>query len=163
MEEIKPLTQSYPAIIRAVYSRCGLSQPLDINSGSERPEVKKFVGLWDTGAAITTITENVVKALGLTHKGFTRSYHAQGSSIAKVYKVAVYLPNGSVHETIDVMEGCLPGFDVLIGMDLISKGDLVITNRDGKTVFSFQTPSTHLYDFEKQLAAAQPKAKRKKK
>ena len=49
------------------------------------------------------------------------------------------------------MEGVLNGCEVLIGMDIITVGDFVVTNRNGKTVFSFQTPSTHEYDFVKQI------------
>ena len=39
--------------------------------------------------------------------------------------------------------------DVLIGMDIISKGDFSITASQGKTKFSFQIPSTHDIDYDK--------------
>ena len=31
--------------------------------------------------------------------------------------------------------------DIIIGMDVISKGDLAVTNYEGKTVLSFREPS----------------------
>ena len=35
----------------------------------------------------------------------------------------------------------IPGVDILIGMDIITMGDFVITNADGKTLFSFVIPT----------------------
>jgi hypothetical protein len=37
--------------------------------------------------------------------------------------------------------------DILIGMDIISAGDFVVTNYEGKTVFSFRIPSCECIDF----------------
>jgi hypothetical protein len=34
-----------------------------------------------------------------------------------------------------------PDIDLLIGMDIIQQGDFLITNANGKTAFSFCTPS----------------------
>lgn len=78
-------------------------------------------------------------------------YHAGGEGITNLYKVNIFLPNGIGVQAVTVMEGVLNGCEVLIGMDIITVGDFVVTNRNGKTVFSFQTPSTHEYDFVKQI------------
>ena len=32
-------------------------------------------------------------------------------------------------------------FDIIIGMDILTKGDLAITNHDNRTVLSFRVPS----------------------
>ena len=45
------------------------------------------------------------------------------------------------------MRGAFDGFDVLIGMDIITKGDFAITNPDGTTKFSFRIPSQADIDF----------------
>jgi hypothetical protein len=37
--------------------------------------------------------------------------------------------------------------DVLIGMDIISRGDFALTHKEGKTVFSFRYPSLATIDF----------------
>lgn len=51
-----------------------------------------------------------------------------------------------------VGEGLLPpGIDMLIGMDIITLGDFALTHKNNGTVFSFQIPSTHEYDFVKQI------------
>jgi len=43
--------------------------------------------------------------------------------------------------------GELIGTDVLIGMNIINQGDFAVTNKDGKTVFSFRLPSVECLDF----------------
>jgi hypothetical protein len=45
----------------------------------------------------------------------------------------------------------LPSTQILIGMDVISKGDLAITNGNGHTTFSFQTPPTRNIDFGNEI------------
>jgi len=45
----------------------------------------------------------------------------------------------------------LTGFDILIGMDIINKGDFAISNRNGKTMFSFRYPSMTDFDFQSEL------------
>jgi hypothetical protein len=44
----------------------------------QHPEVKNFVGIWDTGATGTMISLNVVNALGLIPTGKTNVYTASG-------------------------------------------------------------------------------------
>ena len=36
---------------------------------------------------------------------------------------------------------------VLIGMDIINLGDFAVTNKNGRTAFSFRTPSIEYIDF----------------
>jgi hypothetical protein len=50
---------------------------------------------------------------------------------------------------LKVTEGVLSGMDVLIGMDIISKGDFAVTTSLGETLFSFQIPSIYVIDFAK--------------
>ena len=40
------------------------------------------------------------------------------------------------------------GIDILIGMDIISKGDFAISNYNGKTQFSFRLPSQQDVDYK---------------
>ena len=46
-----------------------------------------------------------------------------------------------------VTEAPLHETDVLIGMDIISKGDFCVTNFQGKTVLTFRVPSCSEFDF----------------
>lgn len=141
-------TLKYQGISHMLISDCGICTQYNPETYKiQNPEIKKYKGLWDTGATGTVITKKVVEELGLVPTGFINSYHANGSSIVNTYLVNVTLPNGVMIHTVKVTEGILNGFDVLIGMDVITKGDFSITNKDGKTVFSFQIPSTHFTDF----------------
>jgi len=56
-----------------------------------------------------------------------------------------------LESTLKVTDGDLsPNVDVLIGMDIIGLGDFAVTNKDGKTVFSYRMPSMECIDFVKQ-------------
>ena len=45
------------------------------------------------------------------------------------------------------MKGVLKDTDVLIGMDIINRGDFAVTNQNRKTKFSFRFPSIGDIDF----------------
>ena len=96
------------------------------------------------------ISERVVKSLGLEPTGVARVYHANGESMVNTYSVNIFLPNNAVFYVPMVTEGILTGTDVLIGMNIISRGDFAITASKGKTKFSFQIPSTHDTDYVKE-------------
>lgn len=127
-------------------------------STEPHPPVIKASGLWDTGASCTTITSGLATALGLTPIGFETVYHANGSCIAKKYKVNIILPNGIEIPMLDVLEGNLHGFDILIGMDIITQGDFAITHSDGKTTFTFRIPSVEKLDFVRTPTSPLPSA-----
>ena len=69
-----------------------------------------------------------------------------------VYLVDIHLPlmNKSVL-ALDVTECDLgANADALIGMDVITRGDFVITNQNGKTTMSFRMPSLSNLDYVKE-------------
>lgn len=155
------MTLSHEARLLRLITSCHIALP---SHEGKQVEALEFNALWDTGAERTTITNNVASLLGLKPVGLVNIAHAQGESIVNQYMVDIFLPNKVRVNSILVNEGILKDFDVLIGMDIISLGDFALTNRDGKTVFSFQMPSTHLYDFVKQIntqRAKQTKAKKR--
>lgn len=163
--EPKAFTLCNPNIIlRALVTICGISKAYDpAYSKGPAPKIMQYNGLWDTGATGSMITEKIVKELGLIPVRQIETHHAQGTSINNLYYVNIALPNGIVIPNVPVADGKLIDTDVLIGMDIISLGDFSITNRNGGTVFSFQIPSTHEYDFVKQIKNSEgSKAKKKK-
>ncbi len=64
-----------------------------------------------------------------------------GATGSNVYLVHVLVPTGDFVTSVEVMESDFEDIDVLIGMDVIIFGDFLITNKDGKTIFQFRTPS----------------------
>lgn len=105
--------------------------------------------LWDTGATNCVVTPSCAKSLNLKPISMVKTHHAGGTSLSNVYLVTIVLPNGVRIENVRVTE-CSEqagNFGIIIGMDIITKGDFSITNRNGKTVFSFNIPSIRLIDF----------------
>ncbi len=127
---------------------CEARSSTDTLSVSDMVEVS---ALWDTGATASVITEAYAKQLQLEPVTQCKTYHAQGQSIVNVYLIDLLLPNNILVHGVRVTEGRLNGFGMLLGVDIMSLGDLALTHRNNRTVFTFQIPSTHEYDFEKQI------------
>ena len=106
--------------------------------------------LWDTGASSSCISKRLARDLGLVQTGIATTFTAAGPSQTKTYVVNIGLPNPVQIPMVVVSEAELNGFDVLIGMDIITLGDFSITNVGGKTVFSFRVPSTETIDYVQQ-------------
>ena len=118
----------------------------------EKPyEPKMWRGLWDTGASKSSINKKIVDDLGLIPVGNINISTANGVTTVNSYFVDIGLPN---HVMIpDVLVSCADlgdDIDVLIGMDVIKYGDFSITNTNGKTTFSFRTPSIKEIDYVKE-------------
>lgn len=131
-----------------------ITTPIAIYSYEDEIDISKFIqfnAIWDTGATSTCITSNVVKTLGLKPFG-KRDVVGIGKKQedANMYFVNAILRNNLIVTSLEVVEvENISGADVLIGMNLITIGDFTITNYNNKTVFSFQTPSQGVIDFEK--------------
>lgn len=117
--------------------------------------------LWDTGASGTVITDNVVQALGLTATGMTKCHGVQGEHVTETYLINLRLLNGVGFVAVPVTKGVLNGFDALIGMDIISKGDFAISQHSGRTVCTFRVPSTQRIDFVQDSQREKAEAARK--
>lgn len=148
--DAKSFTIEFTSLSDRIITDCGVCQAYIPTTNGVHPPVRTYKALWDTGATKSSISPKIASDLGLQYYKFTNVYHAKGHDLTKMYKVNLLLPNNVGFSCIPVLEGNLYGFDILIGMDIIMQGDFVITNRDGKTVCSFQIPSTHKYDFVKQ-------------
>ncbi|MCL2881456.1 MAG: SEC-C metal-binding domain-containing protein [Coriobacteriia bacterium] len=114
--------------------------------------MKTVQGLWDTGATSSCVSNEVANDLGLIVRGSAEVQHAGGSSLLNTYIVNILLPNNVGFSGVPVMEADIhrQGFDMIIGMDIITQGDFALTNKDGHSRFSFRTPSTETIDYVKQ-------------
>lgn len=106
--------------------------------------------LWDTGATGSVITPELANQAGLQVVDKTIVDTANGARESLVYKVAIILPNNVLVENVRVTEASLVGASVLIGMDIISRGDFAVSNFQGKTFFTFRMPSKENIDFLQQ-------------
>jgi hypothetical protein len=117
------------------------------------PEVikaaQKYIGIWDTGATNSVISQKVVDECGLIPTGMAMVHSATESKRCETFLVGIFLPNKVVFPSIRVTKGQPKDCDVLIGMDIINQGDFAITHKDGKTMFSFRYPSMEKIGFVK--------------
>ena len=99
-------------------------------------------GIWDTGATNSVISKKVFALLNLfpidtaVVSGVNSLNHTAIVTIAHLL-----LPNKVKIENVRFTVDELANTEVLIGMDIISKGDFSISNANNQTVFSFALPS----------------------
>ncbi len=143
----KSFTLQADGILRVLHTPCGVCPAYNPLGGGTHPKIEQVTGLWDTGATGTVISENCAKKLNLKPISKAKVFHANGEAIVNVYAINLYLPNQVGFQFIKVTEGILNGTDLLIGMDIISRGDFSISNFAGNTTFSFRVPSIQRIDF----------------
>lgn len=148
MNNSRSFTSKIGGLARELKTPCHICEAFEPSSGKKHPPFTQVVGLWDTGASCSAISRRLVEAIGLQPSGFAQINHANGTSQVPTYLINILLPNNVGIPTLVVTEANLNGdFDILIGMDVISKGDFSISNFNGKTIFSFRIPSIQDTDF----------------
>jgi len=140
-------TVKYPGIVYELKSDCKINQAFSLSDEAGVPPLRTFDCVWDTGASCSCISRRVVSECGLGPTGMTEIITANGSAETETYLINVLLPNNVLVQEVRVAACNLVGTDVLIGMDIISLGDFVVTNKD-ETVLSFRWPSVECLDFE---------------
>lgn len=122
---------------------CYIFLPHSSNSG------ESMVALWDTGASCTCISQTVAKRMSLVKVNERKLTVADNNSfMADVYCVKMQM-GCFVIENLEVCGIPMDGKreNMIIGMDVISKGDLAITNYQGHTFLTFRVPSIELIDY----------------
>jgi len=150
-------------LLRVILTDCQACAGFDPHTTPQHqhPPLESFRAIWDTGATSSVITDDVVNRCGLKPTGMVQVQHAQGVSTAETFIVNIMLPQGVGFTNLTVTRGNLsPGVQMLLGMDVITKGDLSITNVGGRTVFSFRVPSVAEVDFVEQSNAQTAHAQR---
>lgn len=127
-----------------------IQTPITISNTFTNQEVHTK-GIWDTGATNSVVTSSTAKQLGLVPLSKTKVRGVHGVKEVNVYFVQITLNNANVTIKTPVTE-CdeLSGdqsVGMLIGMNVITKGDFAITNFQGQTVMSFRVPSIQKIDF----------------
>ncbi len=109
--------------------------------------------LWDTGATNSCISEEVVTNLGLIPTGKVNMQTPAGNAEHNTYLVDIKLPNNVLINDLQVSDSKIgsQGIGMLVGMDIISKGDLAVSNYKEKTVFTFRIPSNACTDYAQEI------------
>ncbi len=142
------ITRKYHEAAECIVTESYVYAPTDIASGEPVKRVKVQRSLWDTCASVSLISARVAKVLGLRSIGKSGvSGYNEGVDVKDTYLVHIGLPTGDIITNIMAMEFQSDEYDVVIGMDVICKGDLAVTNQGGRTTFSFRIPSEKEIDF----------------
>ena len=149
--KIRSFTTEYSGLSNVLFNDVLISEAFDPSSEKVNPKdhnANSYKAIWDTGATGTVITQKVVDECALSPISVVEVHTAAGKTITNSYLANVWLPNRIIVPNVEVTLGQLAGnVEVLIGMNIISKGDFAVTNKDGKTVFSFRFPSVESIDF----------------
>lgn len=135
---IEPVVERYDTIVRDIQSNLVVVGAGERMAGSKTPVVVKAI--WDTGAYGSVISPKVAQELGLVPVGVKPIQTANGTYEAYAYVVDMMLPNKLVIRGVEVSESDLKVCDALIGMDIISMGDMKVTNKP-TTKFIFRIPA----------------------
>lgn len=159
----RALTITGNGLLRALRTECEACPAFDPNTvpQSQHPTLEKFTAIWDTGASGSVITQAVVDRCGLQPTGMVKVWGVHGLKEAETYLVNFRLPNRVMIYDMKVTKGEItPGVDLLIGMDVITKGDFSVTNVNGCTCFSFRVPSLERVDFTAEARRISQRAQR---
>lgn len=138
----------YKGLSNVLSNKVGITNPTTTRLVNIDPNPQlDYPAIWDTGATNSVISKNLADTLGLVPIDVVITHGVHGPEKANVYFVDIWLQNRAAFMGVKVTEGKIKGFDVLIGMDIINQGDFAVSNKDGKTVFTFRVPSTHEIDF----------------
>lgn len=115
----------------------------------------KCTGIWDTGSEGCLISETLATKLKLTQIGIKRVIGVNIERISPEYVLNIFLPNGASFEVISALVGeNIAEDEILLGMNIINKGDFAITNANQSTSMSYRTPSVVRINFENEYKKA---------
>jgi hypothetical protein len=144
-------TSKFDQIARQLSSPVWIARAFDPSiipaATPEKVSAKECKAIWDTGATGCVIGERVISECNLKPIGIIEVYTADGKYDAYKYFISLFLPNRIFMPQVPVTGGKLKDADMLIGMDIINRGDFAITNLGGKTTMSFRWPSCECIDF----------------
>lgn len=154
-------TTKYSARMGVLFSDAYIAQPFRSSEKSidrKGHNAVQFKAIWDTGATNTVISQKVVNGCGLKPIGMAKvSTASQKDFETNAYLVSIFLPNKVCLSQLRVTEGVIAGgADILIGMDIISRGDFAVTQFGGTTKLSFRMPSVANIDFVEESKRSSP-------
>ncbi len=160
-------TTTADRIANRIITKVSICAAVSLQDNPEHLIAHEFTALWDTGASRSMISPRVSEKCGLELMTYS-TIGTAGEAIqnAPTYLIDVILPHPSNPRIADILaaEGIhnAPGFDILIGMDIISVGDFAISNHNGRSTFSFRWPSYEKIDFTQQHKSLTKKRRKKK-
>ncbi|GHV30570.1 hypothetical protein AGMMS4952_17780 [Spirochaetia bacterium] len=127
-----PISRELPGDVEEIVSS------VEVVSLTDPPHRGRYLGVWDTGAMLSIITPKIFSELGLTQTGktFARGVLGKGEWIPTTF-ITIILEDKIRIEDIRVAVSEIPESDMLIGFDVIKKGDFSIKNLGKNILFTF--------------------------
>ena len=146
---MKSLTVRYSGLSGAILTDCDICEDFDPDNleASSNARYISVKALWDTGCSGVAISQHVVDELGLVGNGWVNVHNAGETYRSQYYPIAIKLPNNTDVHFLRATLAKTEGFDILIGMKVISLGDFAISNYEGETYMTFRIPSIKREDF----------------
>jgi hypothetical protein len=146
MNRVRSFTVDSDFVCHALYSEVGIGKPS--TNVVLSPECESLVGLWDTGATSCAIKSSAAACINAQPIGRVIVGGVHGQQECNQYMINLYLPNRICLQFVPATElSNDAGFDLLIGMDVITMGDFSTSTLDEKTSFTFRIPSCQKQDF----------------
>ncbi|MDR1023074.1 MAG: retropepsin-like domain-containing protein [Prevotellaceae bacterium] len=151
-QSVQALSKRYNGISESIIT------PVELENVFTK-QAARTTGIWDTGATGSVVTKSMASMLGLKpiKRKLVRGVH--GVKEVNVYPVKITLNNKNITLQSDATEcdELFPDKSVglLIGMNIITKGDFVVTNYQGSTVMTFRVPSLQKIDFVAEITDEQ--------
>ena len=128
----------YPSVQQRLLIDCTIGVPDTLNPIRDAQTVICH-GLIDTGAMVSAISKRVSDFMELAVTGGMELLTANGhADVVDTHIVNVGLGGDVRFPMMQVPCIEMDDEDLIIGMDILSQGDLAITNSGGKTVFMFK-------------------------
>ena len=121
-----------------------ISTPVSVAacSGHDCRVVKRCNAIWDTGATSSMIARRIARELQLSPTGVVDISGVHGVHSTETYKVDLLFGNGFQIPGLQVSAADdNGGFDVLIGMDIISSGRLIVDGINKGCYIRFEFPA----------------------
>lgn len=112
---------------------------VDSEGKIKRREVKALI---DTGATQCCIDKKLAKECNFISIGKTKAGTAGGVVSSNIHTVNVVMPEDIRFDNEDVIESDA-GIDFVIGLNVLKKGDFMLSHLDGKIIFSFRVPPSN--------------------
>ena len=121
--------------------------PYEVEVSFLDKSVKLKNAIWDTGASASSINIKYADVLGLRPISFTTIHTANGPCSVPVFYINIKFNENLSIDGIAVTGANLVGIDMLLGMDIINRGQFTISNNNEGTTISFLSPSDVTTDY----------------
>lgn len=103
--------------------------------------ISDCIGIIDTGATSSMISADLAEQLELEPYGTISISGVHGTENAKLFRCDIIFGSDYIlpGHSVSAAEGDA-GFDLLIGMDILTMGEMYVSNQAGKTFFRFGIP-----------------------